>query len=158
MLSVSKIEMLLAQQYLISYYILIDGDLMKYISSRAANGPVFTDDQIIDILGQLTLALIHSHARKIYHRDVKMSNIFVAAEKAGGGVHVKLGDFGAGRAVDNTEACVGSQVGTQGYMAPEVFDFGKYTSKADTWSLGVVVYALASNGGTLFFGKPNHIK
>ena len=49
-------------------------------------------------------------------------------------------------------------MGTQGYTAPEVYDFGKYTSKADTWSLGVVLNSLCDNGEPLFFGRPNQMK
>ena len=49
-------------------------------------------------------------------------------------------------------------MGTQGYTAPEVYDFGKYTSKADTWSLGVVLHSLCDNGEPLFFGRANQMK
>ena len=60
------------------------------------DGNVFTNDQIESILAQLSLALVHSHARKIYHRDVKLSNIFVMSDEDGR-IRVKLGDFGASR-------------------------------------------------------------
>ena len=136
------------------------GDLKKYIDNKKTSNPdgeIFTNAQIESILAQLTLALCHSHQRKIYHRDVKLSNIFVMSDQ-NGEIRVKLGDFGAGRQVDHTDMNVGTNVGTQGYTAPEVYDFGKYTSKADSWSLGIVLYTLCDNGEPLLFGRPNQIK
>jgi serine/threonine protein kinase len=48
-----------------------------------------TEDAIVDWFVQMCLGLKHIHDRKILHRDLKTSNIFVT--RAG---MVKIGDFG----------------------------------------------------------------
>ena len=72
----------------------------------------------------------------IYHRDIKPDNILIKDGK------LKLADFGfckeLVREIDMTQTMVGSPI----YMAPEVLKGEIYTSKADIWSLGVVLYEM----------------
>ena len=61
---------------------------------------------------------------------------------------VKLADFDLAKIMDNGKASV---VGTPYYLAPEVIK-GRYNTKCDIWSLGVVLLALFQYsfvGGTL---------
>ena len=55
--------------------------------------------------------------------------------------NVKLIDFGL--AVASRKKNLTDMAGTPDYMAPEVIK-GQYQSKADIWSLGVVLYTLVS--------------
>ena len=49
----------------------------------------FTEEQILQWLVQLALALHHVHERGVLHRDLKTHNVFIT-----GSGHLKLGDFG----------------------------------------------------------------
>ena len=52
---------------------------------------------------------------------------------------VKLSDFGISKQLAATEALAVTQCGTTQYMAPERLNGDSYTSRADVWSVGVMV-------------------
>ena len=91
---------------------------------------------IINIGIDICTALEICHEKKILHRDIKPENIFVNSTG-----DFKLGDFGIARSLDNSDT-VYSKKGTYSYMAPEVFQGGKYGFESDIYSLGVVLYRL----------------
>ena len=54
---------------------------------------------------------------------------------------IKIADFGfAKKAL--SDASLKTQCGTPGYVAPEILEGVAYGTKADMWSLGVIVYIL----------------
>ena len=55
----------------------------------------FTEEQILQWLVQLALALHHVHERGILHRDLKAQNVFITSTGL-----LKLGDFGISKVVD----------------------------------------------------------
>lgn len=79
-------------------------------------------------------------------RDIKPANIFLTNN----GDSLKLGDFGSAAKIQSAYTMQGelrSFVGTQAYMAPEVFtknDTGGYGRTADIWSTGCCVVEMAS--------------
>ncbi|XP_045449403.1 uncharacterized protein LOC123657968 [Melitaea cinxia] len=93
---------------------------------------------------QLLSAVHELHARSIVHRDIKSGNIFLTNE----GHCLKLGDFGCAVKIRANTTAPGELqgfVGTQAYMAPEVFmKSSGHGRAADIWSLGCVVTEMAS--------------
>jgi serine/threonine protein kinase len=89
--------------------------------------------------GQIARALAAAHARGIVHRDIKPENLMLRPDG-----YIKVLDFGlarqagAGRAEDELAA------GTLGYMSPEELLQRPITAASDIFSLGVVLYELAS--------------
>jgi len=101
---------------------------------------------IVRITLQLTAALEAAHRVGIVHRDVKPGNVFVCRS----GV-VKVFDFGLARrfADDDQETAGGSTmpgrpIGTANYMAPERLLQMAVDPRSDLFSLGVVIYEMAT--------------
>ncbi len=85
-------------------------------------------------------ALAAVHGAKVLHGDIKAHNVM----RAEGGRTVLM-DFGAGRDL-KSEALHGSGnlTGTPLYLAPEVLAGGRRTKASDIYSLGVLLYYLAT--------------
>jgi serine/threonine protein kinase len=80
----------------------------------------------------------HCHDFDIAHLDIKPDNFLVGGED---GQVVKLGDFGVSTFIPKHNQLT-HRKGTVPYMCPEMVLGKQYDEKADTWSVGVVVYVL----------------
>uniref|UniRef100_A0A1A9W5W3 Mitogen-activated protein kinase kinase kinase 4 n=1 Tax=Glossina brevipalpis TaxID=37001 RepID=A0A1A9W5W3_9MUSC len=95
---------------------------------------------------QLLAGVAGLHKHGIVHRDIKTANIFLVA----GGNSLKLGDFGSAVKIQAHTTVPGElqgYVGTQAYMAPEIFtktNSDGHGRAADIWSVGCVVVEMAS--------------
>ena len=96
-------------------------------------------------------ALCHAHSLGIIHRDVKPENVMVRKD----GV-LKLMDFGVAQVVDLERMTVTGQIlGSPAYMAPEVLDGRTLDFRSDVFSVGVMLYQMAT-GVLPFTGKNPH--
>src|SRR5882757_409936 len=113
---------------------LIDGEDLGTVLSEAG-GPM-APERAVTIVEQVAAALDAAHAVGLVHRDVKPSNIFVAAKD-----FVYLIDFGIARTTTETGlTTVGSTLGTMAYMAPERFKSGQSDPRSDVYALTCVLH------------------
>ncbi|OBZ82034.1 CBL-interacting serine/threonine-protein kinase 16 [Choanephora cucurbitarum] len=84
---------------------------------------------------------LHSH--NIVHRDLKLENILVYFDTKTGEPHIKITDFGLARVVDPTQPVITTRCGSEEYAAPEIVQGLGYDGRlTDTWSVGIILYAL----------------
>lgn len=79
------------------------GDLQCLIRRHAQAGTFVIEERLWKFLIQLTQGLQHAHSRRILHRDVKASNVFIDAND-----NIKIGDLGLGKVLgagENLGAC-----------------------------------------------------
>ena len=111
---------------------------------RESAGGRCSEGEVVTVGAALADALAHAHARGVVHRDVKPSNVLLG--KHG---ELKLVDFGAAAYVGETDARAASSegelaFGTPAYLAPEQLFGDEADPKSDVFSLGVLLYELAS--------------
>ena len=88
---------------------------------------------------QILSAMSYLHSQSIIHSDLKAENIMFVEEDHESS-HCKLIDFGMASKYGPGEKLSHIQ-GTPYYIAPEVLK-NSYDSKADIWSLGVLIFIL----------------
>ena len=98
--------------------------------------------RIVDIAMQVSGGLGHAHARGIIHRDVKPTNIVLVKsdDDEGEAVElVKVCDFGIAARTGASD-----RLGTPAYMSPEQCAGADIDGRSDIYSLGVIMYELAT--------------
>lgn len=131
--------------YIVMEY--VDGlTLRDVVRNRGA----MTPRRAVAVTADVCEALEVSHQHGIIHRDVKPANIMVSKLGA-----VKVVDFGIARALadaDNTVTRTGAVMGTAHYLSPEQALGGEVDARSDVYSLGCVLYEIAT-GETPFTGE-----
>lgn len=85
------------------------------------------------------MGLVHAHAEGIIHRDLKPENVVITRD----GI-AKLMDFGLARSVASRYTTEGTVAGTVFYLAPEQALGQEIDPRTDLYSLGVMLYELAT--------------
>eukprot|EP00928_Gymnodinium_smaydae_P052458 TRINITY_DN3635_c0_g1_i1.p1 TRINITY_DN3635_c0_g1~~TRINITY_DN3635_c0_g1_i1.p1 ORF type:complete len:336 (+),score=48.18 TRINITY_DN3635_c0_g1_i1:84-1010(+) len=93
------------------------------------------------------LNYLHTYRKPIMHRDLKSLNVFLRTpvESQDSEIDVKIADFGFSRirskgGADGEWSEMTQGAGSIHWMAPEVFTGTRYTTKADVFSFGIVIY------------------
>lgn len=125
-----------------------NGDLLDYINARRR----LPEHECRYVFGQIAEAVDFLHVHDICHRDLKCENILLSRT-----MNVKLADFGFG--CDLAVSPSKTPCGSYSYAAPELFCRSENYydgKKADVWSMGVVLYAMAC--GKLAFGDDRTVQ
>ncbi|MEU3744185.1 MULTISPECIES: serine/threonine-protein kinase [Streptomyces] len=121
---------------------LLEGRNLSQLLAANAKNPLPVQD-LVEIADQVADALAYTHRQGIVHRDLKPANIMRLADGT-----VKICDFGIARLGDTgfTSKLTGTGIamGTPHYMSPEQIGGGEVDHRSDLYSLGCVLYELAT--------------
>jgi tetratricopeptide (TPR) repeat protein len=114
-------------------------DLKKHFRQKGKLPP----PELAMIMMPTCAAIDYAHSMNIVHRDIKPANIILTEQLV-----PKVSDFGIAKALESTsETLAGAIIGTPLYMSPEQVQGQPVDTRADIYSLGIMMYELAS-------GKP----
>ncbi|WP_436501051.1 serine/threonine-protein kinase [Actinokineospora sp. HUAS TT18] len=130
----------------VTVYDVVQESGATYIVMELIQAPTLSDvvkergplppDQVAKLADQLLSALDAAHQAGIVHRDVKPSNIMLAANG-----RVKLTDFGIAQSLDDPRlTSSGILIGSPSYMAPERIRGEEAGAPSDLWALGAVLF------------------
>ncbi len=145
-------------------------DSVEYIASELIEGETLRQHlacgciqvgEAVEITIQVAGALAAAHSAGIVHRDIKPENIMLRPDG-----YVKVLDFGIAKLAEQevpatmaeeealllVETNLGSILGTVRYMSPEQARGAPIDKRTDIWSLGAVLYEMAT-GHAPFAGE-----
>jgi serine/threonine protein kinase len=130
-----------------------DGSLRSLLKQRA-KGQGWSLGMGVDLVKQAALGLAYAHAHGMVHRDIKPDNLLLQQLEAGNEddqsiderYQLKISDFGLARMVEDEGdlTVTGVVMGTPTYMSPEQCQGGALDGRSDLYSLGVVLYEVAT--------------
>jgi len=114
------------------------GDLDQRLKELKKQNKTLEEDQVVEWLIQILLAVQYMHKSRVLHRDLKARNIFLKNNQ------IKIGDFGISRVLIGTVDVATTFTGTPYYMSPEVMKHDGYEAKSDIWSVGCLLYEMCT--------------
>jgi serine/threonine-protein kinase len=122
------------------YYIVfeyVNGSTLKELITRKAP---FDNKTTLGVAIQIASGLADAHQHNIIHRDIKPQNILVTTDHS-----VKITDFGIARAAKSATLDGSTDMmGSAHYFSPEQARGGYIDNKSDIYSLGIVMFEMAT--------------
>lgn len=110
----------------------------------------FEEKAVKFISAQIVLALGYLHSNNIVHRDLKPENVLMDGDG-----YICLADFGLAKFLKDKDDQTYSFCGTAEYLAPEILDMKGHGFSVDWWTLGILMYEMAT-GRPPFMNKSHH--
>ena len=123
--------------------------VMEFVDGRTLadvikKGERYTLDRVSEIGQQIAEALGYAHRQGVIHRDIKPANILMTSRTVYGSERPRITDFGIAKLAASEITTTGQLLGTPSFMPPEQFTGAPIDGRADLFSLGVILYSLAT--------------
>ena len=123
--------------------------VMEFVEGRnladvIKKGERYTLDRASEIVQQIAEALGYAHRQGVIHRDIKPANILMTSKAVYGSERPRITDFGIAKLASSDITTTGQLLGTPSFMPPEQFTGSPIDGRADLFSLGVILYSLAT--------------
>lgn len=119
--------------------------VMRYLTGgtlaqRLGHGPL-APAEATRLISQIASALDYAHERNVIHRDIKPTNVLLDSQG-----NVLLTDFGIAKMLEQTTQLTasGAFLGTPKYASPEQGQGQELSGRSDAYSLGVILYEMAT--------------
>jgi len=128
---------LLGETYCLVLEFCEGGSLKDYLKSNAK----INERQNLEFIQRICEGLSHLHKYGIIHRDVAARNVLLSKD-----LKPKISDFGMARALnkETSMAVTGQAIGALKWMAPESIRSQQYSTRSDSWMLGVLIIEILS--------------
>jgi serine/threonine protein kinase len=129
------------------------GLFLDYLRDKP-KGKALKLPDLIDMCAQVASGMCYLETIKLVHRELAAKNMLV-----GDNNEVKVPDFGLASIIKEEE-----YVARQGpkflieWTAPEAALFGKFSTKSDIWSFGILLYEVITYGQVPYPGYYQHFK
>src|SRR5262245_1588595 len=130
-------------------YDLGESDGIKFLTMQLVSGEDLAavikagklpNDRLLRIFRQICEGLEAAHEQNVIHRDLKPQNVMLGADDM-----VYLMDFGLAKGHEQSGMTqTGAVIGTPFYMAPEQVQGKEVDRRSDIFSLGVILYQMAT--------------
>jgi Protein tyrosine and serine/threonine kinase len=118
-----------AECFCLAYEYCEGGSLLSLLSSNSRYY------EYLPLALDIANGMAYLHSRQVIHRDLKPSNVLLTRDR-----RAKISDFGMSVANQGQELT--AETGTYRYMAPEVIRHESYSSNADVYSFGILLWQL----------------
>ncbi|CAN6457983.1 unnamed protein product [Victoria cruziana] len=139
----------------------------EYVHNKSLDTFIFVDRTVREqldwgtrfkIIVGIARGLVYLHEDslpKVIHRDLKASNILLDKE-----LNPKISDFGTAKivGVDQTRGSTSRIAGTYGYMSPEYAMQGRFSTRSDAFSFGVLLLEIVSGRSNNSFYQSDRLQ
>eukprot|EP00051_Salpingoeca_urceolata_P023363 m.394220 g.394220 ORF g.394220 m.394220 type:complete len:985 (-) comp20096_c3_seq3:101-3055(-) len=137
--------------YMIVMELCEHGALLTYLKSNT-----LSTDTLLRMCSEAATGMAYLASKDCIHRDLAARNCLVASDKT-----LKISDFGMSRMTSASEGLYQVSSGLKQlplkWTAPEALNKGQYTTQADVWSFGVLLWEAFSGGQMPYPGMNNKL-
>uniref|UniRef100_A0A452H9J2 Tyrosine-protein kinase n=1 Tax=Gopherus agassizii TaxID=38772 RepID=A0A452H9J2_9SAUR len=125
--------------------LMLKGNLLDFLRGKHLE---MTD--LVDMASQVADGMCYLESQNFVHRDLAARNILVGENNI-----CKVGDFGLARLIKDDVYLSYSRNIPYKWTAPEAISHGRYSTKSDVWSFGILLYEIITYGQIPYPGMSN---